>query len=273
MTTLTTPARDRPAAVRPYGGAVSGGDATAPGPVAPRPAEGSGPDAVPDAAPGLAASFVRGEDGSLARLYREHASLVFGIATRAVGPAEAEDVTQAVFVSAWRGRSTFDPSRGTLAGWLVGITRHRVADALSAARRRGEVLVDEVETLAGGEHAGDDGGEHDQAVSDRVTVLGALDDLGEPRRTLVTLAFFEEMTHREISETTGLPLGTVKSHLRRALLHLRGLLEDPAAAGAPPVGVPAAGAATGPRLAARRTPSSAPGRARGTGWHEEGGRT
>ena len=238
--------------------------AAAPQPVPPRRAEDPGADA-----PGLAASFVRGEDGSLARLYREHAPLVFGIAARAVGRAEAEDVTQAVFVSAWRGRATFDPARGTLAGWLVGITRHRVADALSAARRRGEVLVDEVEPLlAGRDHAEGAGGPgHDQATSDRITVMGALDDLGEPRRTLVALAFFEEMTHREISDTTGLPLGTVKSHLRRALLHLRGLLE-PAAAGATTVDLTAPGAGTGPTPAPRRTPSSAPGRARG-GWHEE----
>lgn len=268
MTALTANARDRPGRARPYGVAVSARDAAGPGPVAPRGRE----DAVTAAAPDLAASFVRGEDGSLARLYREHASLVFGIAARAVGPAEAEDVTQAVFVSAWRGRTTFDPDRGTLAGWLVGITRHRVADALSAARRRGEVLVDEVEPLlAGGDHPEDGAREHDQAVSDRVTVLGALDDLGEPRRTLVALAFFEEMTHREISATTGLPLGTVKSHLRRALLHLRGLLEDPGDGDATTVDLTGPVAATGPARAARRTPTSAPSRARGTGWHEEGG--
>lgn len=232
MTAQTTTAQAA-AAPRPYGGAA---------------AQRGGAD------PGdLASDFARGQDGSLARVYREHAPLVFSIAARAVGAVEAEDVTQAVFVAAWRGRATYDPGRGTLAGWLVGITRHRVADTMAARRRRGEVLVEEVDALLDGQRAV---GGHDQAVSDRLTVLGAVEDLDEPRRTVVALAFFEEMTHPEISAATGLPLGTVKSHLRRSLLHLRALLEGPIATSPASVDL----------TAARRTPAD-------RGVAERGGQT
>ena len=216
------------AVARSYGGAVARRGGADPGPDPSRrdgpPAEDAGTAGDAD----LAVDFARGRDGSLARVYREHSSLVFSIAARAVGAVEAEDVTQAVFVAAWRGRATYDPARGTLAGWLVDITRHRVADTMAARRRRGEVLVEEVGSVLDGQDAV---GGHDQAVSDRLTVMGAVEDLDEPRRTVVALAFFEEMTHREISVVTGLPLGTVKSHLRRSLLHLRALLEGPVATG------------------------------------------
>lgn len=225
------------AAPRPYGGAVARRG-------------GADPADLPSA-------FARGDDGSLARVYREHAPLVFSMAARAVGAVEAEDVTQAVFVAAWRGRATYDPARGTLAGWLVGITRHRVADTMAARRRRGEVLVEEVDAVLDGQGAV---GGHDQAVSDRLTVLDAVDDLDEPRRTVVALAFFEEMTHREISAATGLPLGTVKSHLRRSLLHLRALLEGSIATSPASVDLTAGRPAPTSRGVAQRAGRPADGR-------------
>lgn len=236
---MSTPAAWTAVAPPPYGDAVAGRSGVDPG---------AGP---PEGGPDLAGAFVAGHDGSLAGVYREHAPLVFSIAARAVGPVEAEDVTQAVFVAAWRGRATYDPARGTLAGWLVGITRHRIADAMAVRRRRGEVLVEEVDDVL---DAQDAVGGHDQAVSDRLTVLGAVEDLDEPRRTVVALAFFEEMTHREISAATGLPLGTVKSHLRRSLLHLRALLEGPV------VTSPASVDLTAPRPADGRSVAGRAGR-------------
>lgn len=168
----------------------------------------------------LAHAFADGDERALEAAYRAHSGIVYGMARRALPRPDAEDVLQAVFVAAWRGRTTFDPSRGELRGWLVGITRYRIADALAARLRRGEVLVpaDADEPLLGAV------GDEQARVTDRLTVVGAVDQLDEPRRGLVRLAFFEELTHREISERTGMPLGTVKSHLRRALLHLAALL-------------------------------------------------
>ncbi len=170
----------------------------------------------------VAHAFADGDERALEAAYRAHSGIVYGMASRALPLADAEDVLQAVFVAAWRGRASFDPARGELRGWLVGITRYRIADALNARRRRGEVLVAQAdESLLGAMDNQHD--EHERAT-ERLTVVGAVDQLGEPRRALVRLAFFEELTHRQISERTGLPLGTVKSHLRRALLHLATIL-------------------------------------------------
>ncbi len=189
---------------------------------------GAGDTGAGDAALGRA--FAAGEDAALAAAFTRWGPLVHGMAARAVGASDAEDVLQAVFVSAWRTRAGFDPSRGTLAGWLVGITRHRIADALGARHRRGEVLTDPAVLHLGAAGSaprpapGEGAGEHD-AATDRMVLVGELEALGPAQRTVVAMAFFEDLTQAQIAARTGMPLGTVKSHLRRSLLHLRDRLE------------------------------------------------
>lgn len=177
----------------------------------------------------LGRAFAAGDEAALAAAYARWAPQLHGMAVRAVGTDDAEDVLQAVFVSAWRHRDGFDPRRGPLPAWLVGITRHRIADALAARHRRGEVLVDPTSPGLGGaaeEHPARAGAPapHD-AATDRIVLVGEMSELGEPQRSIVALAFFEDLTHQQIAQRTGLPLGTVKSHLRRSLLHLRDRLE------------------------------------------------
>lgn len=205
---------------RAYRGAMPapGVDRRAEAPTALRLVEEAAPDGS-DAA--LGSAFAAGEDGALALAYERWASLVHGMAVRAVGPNDAEDVLQAVFVSAWRTRSGFDPARGPLPGWLVGITRHRIADALGARHRRGEVVTDPAAPDLG---AGTTSAPQD-AATDRLVLVEELERLGEPRRSVVAMAFFDDLTHQQIADRTGLPLGTVKSHLRRGLLQLRDRLE------------------------------------------------
>lgn len=178
----------------------------------------------------LARRFVAGDEQALAWVYERWASLVHGLAVRAVGRTDADDVTQQVFVKAWRSRERYSPERGSLAGWLVGITRHAIADALGARSRRHELSTDpEDVTRADGDrrrpHAGPD-----TLVPDRVVLLDELARVGEPQRSLVEMAFFADLTHQQIAERTGLPLGTVKSHIRRTLVRLRNRLEVDGAA-------------------------------------------
>lgn len=171
----------------------------------------------------IAVAFAAGDEQALARAYARWGSLVHGMAVRAVGASDAEDVLQAVFISAWRTRSGYDPARGPLPAWLVGITRHRIADALGARHRRGEVVTDPSAAQLAPE-SGAQGAPHD-AVADRLVLVAELATLGEPQAGIVAMAFFEDLTHQQIADRTGLPLGTVKSHVRRSLLRLRDRLE------------------------------------------------
>ncbi|CAG6398209.1 sigma-70 family RNA polymerase sigma factor [Streptomyces cocklensis] len=166
----------------------------------------------------LAAGFAAGDEACLALVYRRFGTLVHAVASRSLGdPGEAEDVRQQVFLAVWRGRSGFHPERGPLSGWIVGITRKKVADALSARTRRpGPARVAGVPPDAGrSPHA------QPERMLDALVVADAVAGLSAPQATVLHLAFWEDLTQAQIAERTGWPLGTVKSHARRALLHLR----------------------------------------------------
>ncbi|ANS79141.1 RNA polymerase ECF-subfamily sigma factor [Serinicoccus hydrothermalis] len=166
---------------------------------------------------GIVAGWVRGEQDALERAYRRWSGLVHGLSRRAVGPDDADDVTQAVFVSAWRGRTTFDPQAGSLGAWLVGITRRRIADHLRVRRRQ--------PVPTGLPHDGADGAGWSQAdTADLLTIYEELERIGDPQRRIILLAYVEDLTQREIAERLELPLGTVKTHTNRTLARLRTLL-------------------------------------------------
>jgi len=165
----------------------------------------------------LGQAFAEGVEGALEESFRRWGSLVNTVAWRLLGdPSEAEEVTQQVFVGAWRGRHTFAPERGSLPAWLIGSTRHRVVDR-QRARGREMRLV----RAALAEAVEKDREEVPEVETDRLLLAAEIDRLPDPRRSILRLAFYDGYTHAEISEHLGLPLGTVKSHARRALLHLR----------------------------------------------------
>ncbi len=168
----------------------------------------------------LAELFAAGDERALAWAYERWAGLVYGLAARALGSGtDAEDVTQQVFISAWTGRAGFRPGRGSLGAWIVGITRHRIADALSRIRREQRLREALAELArAAPEEAGSD-------TTSRVVLLTELAHFDQPQRRIMELAFFDDLTHTQIAERTGLPLGTVKSHIRRSLQRLRARLE------------------------------------------------
>ncbi|MFF9457961.1 sigma-70 family RNA polymerase sigma factor [Streptomyces flaveolus] len=178
----------------------------------------------------LARGLLAADEHAFAAVYRRWGSLVHGMATRSLGDThEAEDVTQQVFLGAWRGRNGYRPEKGPLGGWLVGITRRKIIDAL-AARTRRLTLIDTVGHDADARRH--DGSAPDD-VLDRVLLADALSRLPPGQREVLCLAFYQDLTQAQISEHTGLPLGTVKSHTRRGLLRLReavelGLADEPA---------------------------------------------
>jgi len=193
------------------------------------------PDTDPDAEPSdgdgrraadldldldLERAFAKGTDDALAATYRRYGPMVFTLARRSVGPDAAEEVTQEVFVAAWRARDRFDPERGSLGGWLVGIARHKVAGALRTHQRLAARVV------RVGTHAErpPDAAAFDQ-LAERLLVADGLAELRPEAREAVELAFYSDLTHEQIAERTGRPLGTVKSLIRRSLAMMRRHLE------------------------------------------------
>ncbi|MGW2211685.1 RNA polymerase sigma factor [Streptomyces sp. NPDC001781] len=173
----------------------------------------------------LARGLAAGDEDCLAAVYRRWSSLVYALARRALGNAgEAEDVTQQVFLGVWRGREGYRPDRGPLGGWIVGITRRKIFDALAARARRGELVAAAAASLSrtapGAEAAADP-----EAVLDRLLVRRELGRLPAAQRRVLYLAFYEDLTQPQIAARTGWPLGTVKSHARRGLHRLRSGIE------------------------------------------------
>ena len=164
------------------------------------------------------ASFARGDDDALRKAYDEHGRLVYTFCARALGPERAHDVTQEVFLSAWRARDRFDPTKGNLAAWLTAIAKNRIIDAVRAEKRhsdrRAPESTDDVATEA-----------ETETLGDQMLVADALRSLPERPRKILTLHYFEDLTHPQIAERTQLPLGTVKSDIRRGLERIRQHLE------------------------------------------------
>jgi RNA polymerase sigma-70 factor (ECF subfamily) len=173
--------------------------------------------------------FAAGDEQALAVAYERWAGQVHGMAVRAFGPGpDAEDVTQQTFVSAWTGRAGYRPDKGPLPAWLVGVCRHKIADTWARRdrqRREAEAAMSDLQSGPVPVTAG-----VDTAIADRMLVLDELDLLGQPQRGIIELAFFEDLTHAQIAARTGIPLGTVKSHIRRTLERLRTRLEVDGAA-------------------------------------------
>ena len=147
------------------------------------------------------------------------------MAARAFGPGPAAgDVPQQPFVPAWTGRAGSPPEKAPLPACVVGVARQKIADPgarRDRQRRETEAAVSDLQAGPSGRVTAG----VDTQVADRMLVLDELDLLGQPQRGIIELAFFEDLTHAQIAARTGLPLGTVKSHIRRTLERLRTRLE------------------------------------------------
>jgi RNA polymerase sigma-70 factor (ECF subfamily) len=165
-------------------------------------------------------AFVAGKPGSLESAYQRYGRIVHAFARRAAGPDVADELTQDVFVAAWRSASRFDPARGSLGGWLIGIARHKVTDELRR-RQRAIAGTEKLVALTDRNEVAPDV----DSLAERLLVADGLRQLRPEVREVVELAFYSDMTHEQIVQTTGRPLGTVKSQIRRSLASLRRHLE------------------------------------------------
>ena len=176
----------------------------------------------PEWGPELDTAFAAGDEHALSAAYRHCAGIVRSLALRALrDDAAADDVVQEVFIRAWKYRSGYRPEHSSAPAWIIGITRNCIADAARTAGREADRRA-----AAGVETDREPRHEESDLLVDRLVVRAELERLGPPRSTIMALAFYEELTHQQIAEHLDLPLGTVKSHLRRGLTHLRTRLKD-----------------------------------------------
>lgn len=167
------------------------------------------------------------EESALAQLYDATVGRVYGLALRITRSREtAEEVAEDVYMQVWRDAARFDPQRGVgVIGWLLVICRSRALDALRRTDAAGthpdpHALVPEL--------SGEDTPEALlEAAQQNSALRAALEQLNALQRQMLALAFFRGLTHEEIASQLALPLGTVKSHIRRALIALKEHLEAP----------------------------------------------
>lgn len=176
----------------------------------------------------LVAGMARDEQAALGDLYDATVSRVYGLALRVTrSPSAAEDVVAEVYHQAWRDARRFDPERGAVLTWLLTICRSRAIDNL---RRRDEAESHpEPETLAAMEPADTADPPGLLSVYETNTALhAALAALSAVQRQMIALAYFRGLSHQEIADHCDMPLGTVKTHLRKALERLKAVLaQDP----------------------------------------------
>jgi RNA polymerase sigma factor (sigma-70 family) len=161
----------------------------------------------------------KGEPEALEECYRTLGPLVISYLSRYVPHADIQDVMQRVFYEVWRVHERYDP-RLSLRGWVLGIARKRAIDHL---RKRRDVVVP-MESMR--EIVGDDGREVAERLVWADEVRTALDQLPEPQRKVIELAYFEQYTQSEIAVALEIPLGTVKTRTSRGLQRMAGLLES-----------------------------------------------
>jgi RNA polymerase sigma factor (sigma-70 family) len=185
----------------------------------------SAPSADDTQLAGWIAAIVRHDERALAALYDATCHRVHGLALRIVQRhALAEEVVEDTFWQVWRQAPRFDATRGRPLTWLLAMARSRAIDALRRDQRfRHEELPDD--DLADAGTAAPPPQDLLDATRGQTALHAALLKIEPRSRQLVALAFFRGWTHEEIAEQQGLPLGTVKSLIRRALLALRQHLE------------------------------------------------
>jgi RNA polymerase sigma factor (sigma-70 family) len=158
-----------------------------------------------------------GDPAAVPDCIARYGGLVWSLARRFLGNAtDAEDAVQDVFIELWKNAGRYDPSRASEPTYITMIARRRLIDR---KRRAGRVPVSQSlpdETATSG--VSSDRIEVEDEAAKAAAVLG---ELREEERRVIQMAVYQGLTHEEISAATGLPIGTVKTHIRRGLIRVR----------------------------------------------------
>ena len=161
---------------------------------------------------------------AFATLYRLTSAKLFGVCLRICGERQAaEDVLSEVYLTIWRRAGAFEPGRASPISWLATIARNRAIDWRRSAGRKLAVTLDDAPEVA----------DPEPSAEDRLVTSGedhrlhlCLDQLEDKQRGAIRTAFFEGLTYAELAEREGVPLGTMKSWVRRGLIRLKDCLSD-----------------------------------------------
>lgn len=165
-----------------------------------------------------------GDEGAFASLYDETNSLVYGLAMRMLGNVEdAEEVTLDVYNQVWRIAKSFDAQRGSVTAWLMTLTRTRSLDRIRARASRSK-NVDPLPEQFDLPSPTETPEAQTAASQQRTLVLAALNQLPAEQRRALELAYFHGLSHSELAERLGEPLGTIKTRIRLGMMKLRELL-------------------------------------------------
>ena len=170
----------------------------------------------------LLGAVSRRDRAAFSTLYRRTSAKLYGICLRLVGSeAEAQDVLQEVYVTVWQKAERFDAAKASPITWLAALARNKSIDRL----RRRAVGSDGLEAAAEVEDDSPSAFELVGGAQDAARLGHCLDELEERSRAMIRAAFLDGATYPELAEREGVPLGTMKSWIRRGLQRLRGCLE------------------------------------------------
>jgi RNA polymerase sigma-70 factor, ECF subfamily len=175
---------------------------------------------------GIVRQVAEGNESALARLYDGTSQMVYGLAMRVVrDPSAAEDITLEVYLQVWRNAASYDPARGEVLPWLATLARSRAIDYLRSRKARRAEFEDNIHEIAELR----DSRPHPElacmTAGDSRLVHSAIASLSSEQREVIELAYFSELSHSEIAQQTGLPLGTVKTRIRAGMMNLRKSLQ------------------------------------------------
>jgi RNA polymerase sigma-70 factor (ECF subfamily) len=185
------------------------------------------PAPAPDGLAELVAGMAQGLQNSLATFYDRTSPMINGLLRRILEREEdAEEVLLDVYMKAWKNAGAYSEKRGSVQAWLVIMARNAAIDRIR--QRRAQPRIVAIESEAGFDIETQDASPEQQTVEAqrRRKVQQLLNELPPEQRQAVELAFFAGLTHAELAERLGEPLGTIKSRIRMGLIRLRSLLEE-----------------------------------------------
>ena len=182
------------------------------------------PQSSSTVAPDLVARVANGDQAAFEQLYEQSSALLFTLVSRIVGnQGDAADLLQEVYLEVWRKASNYDHARGTPMAWLVTLARSRAIDRVRALGARGKGVTASLDDTPSSDliAAGTDAVDMLAAHERQALVGAAIKTLPPVQRQAIELAYYEGLTHVEISDRLNVPLGTIKTRIRLAMEKLR----------------------------------------------------